>query len=380
MPALSAQIAQSVADAHRQMQQLYELNGDTLHMLVQLYNSNPAAESTAVAGAYHNPFTKVNKPAVVNNPFASNAALIQANPFASSTSAASGGGSSIFGAQSASGSQPNPFTNTGNIFGASSAATSAAASGNIFGGGIAAQPTGTASIFGGGATSTFGTSSTGTGNIFGQPQQQPTNNIFGGGALGGVNAAVAPGASVFGAAPAFGKTTAGNIFGGDPQQTGASLFGQPAPNNSIFGGGSAPAVQEGAFGAAPSVFGGGASASNMFAAQQPGTNNAFGNAFATAGQPFGQPDVSSNGGQMMAATPNNSEQFFGAPSVFGTAPTPAASNPFLSNAQTTAASVSDPSVYSKMEELSEAELAAFGAATFEIGKIPVHPPPQQLCM
>lgn len=435
LPTLSAQIAQSRAEATLRMQQLYELNGDSMNMLVSLYNST--MDGGANMGNPNNPFTKVNNPSVAHtNPFGSKP-LIQANPFASGSGGGMVGqpstGSSLFGTSSMSGAQQsNPFASSGaavgNIFGAP-AAPNTSASGNIFGGGggsmAATSSAATTSMFSGGSTtfasgsgnqSFFGSTAqpAATGNIFGQPTSgmQPSGqsaNIFGGASAFGAAVAPAP-ASLFGGAPSFGQTS-GNIFSSAngavaaaPVPATTNIFGQ----NSVFGGNSA-AAQQSAFGApTSSVFGATANSNmfgdqanvaqhqqqqNVFGAPVVSQSNVFGNSFAGTNSAFGAPAAPSSAfgaaalpvpAAVTTTTTTTMDGMSGTTNVFGTASTANSLFGSSSNANPFGSSqpkggVGEAVAYSRIEDLTESEMQAFNAPAFQLGAIPVRPPPQQLC-
>lgn len=401
LPTLAAQIAQNAADAKIRMQQLYELNGDSLNVLVALYNNHP--DSAGVVNNNNNPFSKVNKPLIGGNPFGAKPALLQ-NPF-------SNGGvpqptqttnSNIFGASSAV-QQTNPFANSNSgLFGAP--ATSQSTTNNIFGNSATATsvPT-TSSLFGGPTQSSF------FGQAAAPAPATTTSNIFG-------NAPT----SVFGAAPTFGSSVASSIFGGgaasggQPQQQ--NIFGQPASTSSVFGGNTTALASAAPFGVAPSsLFGSAAAPAPMSFAEQPtnvfgapaqhqqasvaansmfaGGNNAFGagaNAFGVVAQQpanvFGLPPAVSNSNSVFGVTNANSTSVFGA-----TTTTTTVANPFLNNQSTIVPdgfgqqpqqlppkSSNNPSLYTKLEDLNEQECKAFSMPCFELGLVPVRPPPQQL--
>lgn len=148
-----------------------------------------------------------------------------------------------------------------------------------------------------------------------QQQPQPQQSFFGASAGTG-------GSSIFGQ-PAQPAQNAGNIFG-------ASQPAQPMPSTNIFGGQSA------------------AQSSNIFGAPQP--SNEQSNIFGTPAP---------------ALTQNQS--------IFG------ASSFQQPQQQQQMQQPQSSSLYSSIDALTAEELAAFNATTFEMGLIPMKPPPRELC-
>lgn len=322
-PNMAAQVAQRFAEAKHRMSQLYELNNESLKMIVDLYNSNSTetdSQSTTMgfgSARPNNPFSKVNVPTnTASNVFGAKTA----NPFASSNAS-----NSLFGNPASASQQTSSVfggaatNNSSNIFGGGNATfgSSSVCGSSVFGGGNASTSFGASlqqpSVFGGSANNAA------TSGIFLQAavpassQTAPSNNIFGN--------------SSFGAAPA-----GGNVFGG-----GANFASQPT---NIFGGGgstAAPAATGSSiFGQTPSVFGGSANTNtNVFGTNAPAatqaTSNIFGNA--APSQPnsmFGAAPASqnifSNGSSMFGAPATQPQQPTG---IFGQAPDAAAApNPF----------------------------------------------------
>lgn len=375
-------------------------------MLVQLYNTNDVDGSGGNA-TVNNPFSKVNVPSNTtnpNNPFGSKPALLP-NPFASGGANGSGA-SGIFGGSLAStgaggqnAQQANPFASNvgGGIFGNGGTANTTAG-GNIFGAAVSGAANAQSSIFGGGigataggqTTSFFNSAAPATGSIFGQPQQ-PSGAAASANIFGGSSAFAAP---AFGAAPTFASAPAagGNIFGG-----GAIAQPQQQQQTNIFGGGVVGGGAS-AFGAQPqqqqsSIFGAPAVAPSIFA--DPNNSMQFGanvpTASATAATTANVFGNATFGGQEQSVFGASSNVFGNPPaaapaansSVFGSNSMSAPANPFGGGQQLQqqagGGGVGEPSAYSRMEDLTDLEMQAFNAEKFELGAIPVHPPPQQLC-
>ncbi|XP_059608564.1 nuclear pore complex protein Nup98-Nup96-like isoform X2 [Phlebotomus argentipes] len=328
-----------------------------------------------------------------------------------------GGGRSIFDRISS-----NATTETSTFGGSNSSSFSG---GSIFGGGstFGTSATPQKSIFG--QQSVFGQTQQATQSIFGQTQAvQPTNSFFKMSQLGAPQAA--SGGNIF-AQPmqtqqvTFGGQNAFATPANPPQMT--SIFGggfnnaqaQPMSTDSIFGGGGG-----GSFSQPTTVFGQNAPQFGQSSVLAPAS-------FATPapqsvfGQPAASPQIQPTNvfGQMNIQQPvQNTFQQSAPASVFGTvatappppppvssvfsAPSPFAApaappalplpqlqqppqqqtqqtNPtFFATPQPPAASA-NPALYSKLENLTPADLEAFKADTFVLGKIPTVPPPIELC-
>ncbi|XP_039448687.1 nuclear pore complex protein Nup214 [Culex pipiens pallens] len=235
----------------------------------------------------------------------------------SSSAAAPGAGSSIFGGGSPFGTPAStaPATAGSGLFGSITPATSpvatGASAGSILGGGATASP------FGAAAASATPAASVG---IFGGAASAAPSS---GGLFGSVGASpaaatgAATGGSIFGGSSAFGasaNTSSGNIFGsattGSTGGFGSSAFGQPAspaPAQSIFGGGaSTPAFGGSSFGS-PAPTGGAFSQPTGSVA-----TSGFGSPTASA---FNKP-AAFGGAHTFGGTPA-----FGAAPAFGSKPT-----------------------------------------------------------
>ncbi|KFB41010.1 AGAP009989-PA-like protein [Anopheles sinensis] len=355
IPAHQMQLAQMINDAKTKLQWLTTMNGEVLGALVELYNQQ---ESSA------------KQTGVSSNPFAS----IGTNNTSGTNSSAT---SSIFGGAT-SGSA------FGSSFGTISSASVPGTTGGIFG--QAAQSGG--SIFGSAASSTTGNifakagASQPQGNIFGMAQpSQPTNSIFGGPAVlgGGLFGSAQPSAT---STPLFGSvatqpnpSVGGSIFAKPAQPSNA--FGQPVNPSGAFGGGNifgssavaaTPATGFGAVAAQPQQ-GAGLFNSVSFGPTQTASSS-FGQ-FGASMQPAAPANPSSQ--NLFLPTPAASLPAFGvsgAKSAFGAV----ASDPLSANRQ-----IVSEKMYSKAEELTAEQLAAFNADQFQLGRIPTVPPPEELC-
>lgn len=372
------QLMQMINEAKQKMQWLGTTNRDIMNTLIEIYNQQDDSA----------------KPTTVVQPQT-------ANPFGA---APLGGGNvaataSIFGGGTTGGG----FGTAGGGFGAS--AVAAGGGGNIFG---AAPNQSAANIFGsGGAVSTMG------GNIFAKPAQAPTggsSNIFGAPAALGQQQ---PASSVFGGPAVFGGSgpslfssvgqsqpaTGGSIFGSTTGTTAAASgnlfaqpFGQQTQGQNLFA--SAPTQAQ-------------PTASPFVAAPAPPTNNPFASPFAAA-QPqqnlFGTALTASQQaqtappppfGQSVQQQPARQSLFIPAPQavqpqsastmvgtqqqpMFGSATVPGVFGGIPQQQTMTMVSQSA-TIYSRMEDLSKDQLAAFSAERFELGKIPTVPPPRELC-
>ncbi|XP_039448513.1 nucleoporin NUP42-like [Culex pipiens pallens] len=337
------QLGQMITDAKQKMQWITSTNRDVMNVLIEIYNQPDDAGKAAAAGV-----------AATANPFG--AAPIGTGSTSVASSIFGGGASGGFGGSSFGGGSA---ASTSNIFGAAPNQTAS----SIFGGGTAANPAGTlgGNIFAKAAQPVAPSS-----NIFGQvqPQQQPQTG------------------SVFGGAPTFGGT-GGSLFASVPQPT-APIFGASVPTAAASSNPFAQPQPQAAtgFGAAPP-------SQNLFASvapAQPVSSNPFGGTFSAQPQPspFGQavpqqPQPTSGNlflpvpTQQVAPAPVAQSPFGGAvamPSPFGATPALAAA---------TSAGNQFANLYSKMEDLTSEQLEAFKADRFELGKIPIVPPPKELC-
>ncbi|XP_034474478.1 nucleoporin-like protein amo1 [Drosophila innubila] len=260
------------------------------------------------------------------------------------------------------------------------------------------------------------------GNIFGGPAATPSfapaptaNSIFGGASVGGNNAA----------GNIFGGATNANIFS-QPQQQQSQAFGQQQANPfgqqqplaqaqpSIFAQPQQQQQQLNPFGQpqATSAFSGGGG--NIFTQPQTANPSPFGQANAflpqqqqqqqqqQAGGIFAQAAAAPNPGNIFAQAAQQQQQqppsgFFGQ-----AAATTGFSQPQQLQMQAEAPQQlqmqqqqqqlqlqqqlqpqqppnSASSIYSRMEDLSQEEIAAFKAAQFAPGQVPFKPPPRELC-
>ncbi|XP_058122224.1 uncharacterized protein LOC131280952 [Anopheles ziemanni] len=351
IPAHQMQLAQMINDAKTKLQLLTTMNGEVLGALVELYNQQES--SAKQTGVPSNPFASIGP----NNTSGTNS---------SATSSIFGGATSGTAFGSSFGTNPSGST-TGGIFG-----QAAQSGGNIFGS--------TASSTAGNIFAKAGASQT-QGNIFGMAQpSQPTNSIFGGPAVlgGGLFGSVQQPAT---ATPLFGSVTAqpnpsvgGSIFAKPAQPTNA--FGQPVNASGAFGGGNifgnsaaaaTPATGFGAVAAQPQQ---GAGLFNSVSFGPTQTASSFGQ-FGASMQPNAPANPSSQ--NLFLPTPAASLPAFGVSdgkSAFGTV----TSDPLSASRQ-----IISERMYSKMEELTPDQLAAFNTDQFQLGRIPTVPPPEELC-
>ncbi|KAH8376760.1 hypothetical protein KR093_001169 [Drosophila rubida] len=249
------------------------------------------------------------------------------NPFGfAGNNAAQQQASSIF-------SKPALGSSGGNIFGSVAAATPAP--GNIFGGGGSTNNAVGNNIFSSAnSTNIFTQQQQQQQNPFGQPQQQP---------------------SIFGQQPQHQQQVV-NPFG-QPTATAAPAFGFTQPTQATN----------------PSPFG----QTNTFMAQQqqPQPGGIFaqaaaatvpntGNIFAQAVQQQQQPPNGFFGQAAVATTGFPSAQVQMQPAV---------------QQQQQLPQPTDSSIYSRLEDLTAEEIAAFKADTFAPGQVPFKPPPRELC-
>ncbi|EAT38711.1 AAEL009429-PA, partial [Aedes aegypti] len=320
------QLMQMINEAKQKMQWLGTTNRDIMNTLIEIYNQQDDSA----------------KPTTVVQPQT-------ANPFGA---APLGGGNvaataSIFGGGTTGGG----FGTAGGGFGAS--AVAAGGGGNIFG---AAPNQSAANIFGsGGAVSTMG------GNIFAKPAQAPTGGTTGTTAAASGNLFAQPfgqqtqGQNLFASAPTQAQPTASPFVAAPAPPTNnpfASPFAAAQPQQNLFG--TALTASQQAQTAPPPPFG-------QSVQQQPATQSLF----IPAPQAV-QPQSAST----MVGT--QQQPMFGSatvPGVFGGIP----------QQQTMTMVSQSATIYSRMEDLSKDQLAAFSAERFELGKIPTVPPPRELC-
>lgn len=304
--------------------------------------------------------------------------------------------------------QQNPFSaqtmsavGSGSVFGSSQQAASMTSS-NIFGAAPSSNPfqvTAQSSIFG----SKEPPASTTSNFTFSLGQQAPQQSLF------ASSMQSPPQSSIFGPSmPVQQPQMQSSIFGSSQpvqQQQLApsnSIFGssqtvqqqQPAPNGSIFG---SQANPFGSVFAAPQQPQQAASsfATPMFAAPpqpapMPGVfgqtdmtapfqtqRSSFGQEMSvTTGNAFGQPAVAPSQNIFAMQQPAPSQQPASGP-IFQIQQ--ASSQAFGANPFQTQPPPIDESVFSKPEDLSPEELATFQVDRFELGKIPLKPPPKNLC-
>lgn len=303
-------------------------------------------------------------------------------------------GKSIFGGSTGFSQTPSAFGQPASVFGQSSTPGSifgqaAPATSTLFGGQTTITPTtspfagqsvfgqaqntnvfgqtqnstqNTSSIFGqptlpeqpSSSTNVFGQAQNNlSGNVFGQVQnlaEQPTStNVFGQtqNTFGNQSTFATPAASapLFGQNPAFSTQNTTSVFG-QPQNT-TSVFAQP--QTSVF---STPAFSQ------PQ------NSSAAFAQPPAAAPNIFSQAAASFGQSTFTP-----------ASPQTVNPF--SQTSFASPSEQAKVNPFTQAAIATV--VVSCNYYSNLEDLTEEEKKAFEATEFELGKIPIKPPPKELC-
>lgn len=423
LPIYIQQFTQQVNDAQNKMRSLINLNKDMIDVMITIYDETSAQNQNSF-GMKSSAFGGASSPAT-------------SSVFGGATSAPSTGGS-VFAGGSAFGQsalKQSTFGQQSSVFGASQTpanpfSSAPKSSANIFGNAVS-NPTFGGAAFGGQQSSIFGqqnqnqqASAFGTqqptqASVFGAAtqQQQPQGNVFCAApqqpqpsSMFGANP-VQQQASIFGANPTPQPTS---IFGASavqPAQQQSSIFGasaaQPAPQqNSMFGASPMQAATFGGdsmqsdqtdtsgFGLQQNAFGGQSAFSQPPNAQ---SSAGFGQQPAFAASPFNAQNVASSMEQNVygqtsapvtmepqAQQPLNFSQqqqtsAFGQPqqaSVFGVQPTTQSQvNPFTQKAEVT----SNGTEYSKMEDLSPEDLAAFKANRFEQGKLPTAPPPRELC-
>lgn len=193
--------------------------------------------------------------------------------------------------------------------------------------------------------------------------------------------------------PAFGQQPQPVSGFGQPslfqQATSFPAFGQPATFSSPLGGFGQPP----AFGYTPAAVAAFGQVSPFGTQQQqPATPSPFGQAlqqqsppafgptvFGTQVSPFGQPVSEMTAFGQVAQKPTASDLFAQKTSYSSGATLGQSTTLFGNQIPSSNPADVDPRAFSKMEELSEADLAAFRSATFEFGKIPLLPPPIELC-
>ncbi|XP_055639692.1 uncharacterized protein LOC129777449 [Toxorhynchites rutilus septentrionalis] len=355
IPAHQMQLLQMINEAKQKMQWLAATNREAMSVLVDLYNQQ--GESSAPTGQ-SNPFAA---------PAVGNATVPTTNIFgsdnASSSAFSTNQSANIFGAV--------PNQPVGNIFGNSAPGTS-------LGGNIFTKPQGT------------------TGGTFALPslgQQQNSSGVFAPSVFGATGASLftqnqpqaQTGGSIFGGTV---SSSSSNLFAQSSQQ---SIFGQSATNQNIF----AAATQQPQANVSPFNPTPAPAATNLF------TSTNFGNAVVAQPQqtafspfgaqqtpvPFGQavPQQQSSQGlfvptpqavpQQQSSTLGQSNFGSSQPSTFGTNVVQqsggALTQPAVASQSTT--------LYSRVEDLRKQDLDAFQADRFELGKIPIVPPPNELC-
>ncbi|XP_017768898.1 PREDICTED: nuclear pore complex protein DDB_G0274915-like [Nicrophorus vespilloides] len=423
--------------ALQKIRALQNPSADLVNLLKDIYNSpvagsfqggtNVSSNSNVFGGApqekkgfgacppYSSPF---GGSAASNSPFGGGGA--QQNPFGAQSGQYNNAQSGLFGAAVPSNSPfggaaatpgpSGPFGGTtaqgaNGPFGAAVPAT-----GNVAFGQAASSPFGAqvANPFGGQAAtgnSPFGAAQSAAGNSPFRAQQSATSNPFG--APQAANPFGAPQQqSPFGMIAAnspFGVqqpvATSNSVFGAVQQPVAASnsLFGPAqhpvATNNSMFGAAQQPvATSNSLFGAVQQPI---APSNSLFGAAPPG-NNVFGtfgqpSTFGASSPPFGGQQQQQQQQQPFGGQTSNfaveQKSSYGQPvaqmqnSPFGGPPPQTAqSNSIFGGGVAQQQVAIDAHFYSKREELSEAELAAFQSSAFEFGKIPEHPPPSEMCI
>lgn len=337
-------------DSMNKLNQIKMASPDTLQLVANIYNESVQEQKKpgSVGSPSSNVFSLSNA-----------AATAQQNPFQLGN---------VFG-----GTQQAPM-NAGSIFGGSSVTSNpfqSSAQNSIFGGPKEqAAPPSSAFSFSLGQQAPQQ-------SVFGSVQQQPAqSSIFG----SSQPIQQQPASSIFGAQNVFGSNS---IFAASPpqpqlqtqqSQPGSSIFGQSifsqaaVPTQPIFG--SPPQQQQQQLSQQSSVFA--QPSGNIFGSYQaqpdPPAKNMFVQSQAMPSQNVftmqqtASAPVAPTGSIFQIQQPTaNPQQTFGG-------------NPF----QTQPPQIDD-RFYSKPEDLTPDEIAAFEADTFIIGKIPVKPPPKYLC-
>ncbi|XP_062137795.1 uncharacterized protein LOC133847052 [Drosophila sulfurigaster albostrigata] len=312
------QYTNQVHETVNKMKAMLQMTPQIIDVMIKIYEAPEGAQVTATNNS--NPFS-----------FADNNATQQQ-------------AGSIFG-------KPALGASSGNIFGGPAAAPPAA--GNIFGGGSVNNAATNNNIFGG-ANST---------NIFGQPQQQQQ-----------------PQPAAFGQQQPnpFGQPQQQpSIFAQQPQQQQQQMnpFGQPATAARSF------SFAQPTQATNPSPFG----QSNAFLPQQ--QQQQQGGVFAQAVSAAAVPNT---GNIFAQATQQQQQQppngFFGqAATATGFPPAQQvqmqqAAPQQQQQQQLQQQQPSDSSIYSRMEDLTAEEIAAFKAEAFAPGQVPLNPPPRELCL
>jgi len=317
----------------------------------------------------------------------------------SSPAQPSGGG--LFGGSSS--------TSSGGIFGGTTPATSggmfggntSSAGGGIFGKQSTAanssgifSPAKPSSVFGGG--STFGQSSQANTSVFGgAAAQNSQSSVFGGSGttssnlFGSGGSAASSVGSVFGGTP----STSGSVFGGSSvfgSTSNQSTFGSPAPasSGSIFG--SSSGTPTSTFGAAATatpqkagIFGSAGSGSSIFGAAAE-KQTGFSSPQPTGASLFGQSTTST----VVSTTQPTGQSLFGGSGLFGAAAqTSTGGGGLFGKSDSSGTGLfghvekqMDPScIWTPLDQLTEAEKAAYLAPEFELGRVPTRPPPKEWC-
>lgn len=368
------ELVASCNDAVSKLNQLKMATPETIQLVANIYNQSIQEQkqpTQSMPGS--NVFALANAPAA--------APLPQSNPFQMG---------SVFGGAT---QQPATAMNAGSIFGAPTSNPFQSTQTSIFGGQKEQQAPASNFTF---ALNQQQQPQATQQSIFGSPAQaQPQSSIFG--------ASQPQGSSIFGGQPnSF--TSGSSIFGGgqpqqpQAQQQGSSIFGQ----SSIY---AQPQQQQQQQSPAPGIFGSQPQqqpAPGIFGSQPQGQENfpqapqnVFGQYQAQQQQPIPQPQASLFA-QPAVAPP---QSIFGVPqnqmtqqtpaqapptgSIFQIQQQPQTANPqqaFGANPFQTQPPPIDDSVYSKPEDLTPDEMQEFQAETFQIGKIPLKPPPKHLCV
>ncbi|KAL5279364.1 NUPL2 family protein [Megaselia abdita] len=393
----SQQFNQQLQDAQNKMNAMLTLNKEIVDVIIAIYDDEPSGQKQG------NSFSIGGSAFGASTPSANSV-------FGGATSAPSTGGSIFGGGFGAN----NSTATQGSVFGGTALKQSSFGQQPSVFGATPAQPAAPANPFSSAFGQTTAQPASG-GSIFGKPAATPA---FGGSAFGAQPSIFGQSqgqSSVFGAQPT--AQPQGSIFGATAAQPQSSIFGATAqqpvqPQPSVFGAQQPSQPQASVFGAQQSAFGAQtafgqpvapqpAAAGNIFTQQPAQPQPAFAstpfgaqppaNAFAQQPSVFGQQAVQPQPSQPSAFGQPQQSAFFSQqtqavnPSPFGmqtvqpqTIQSQPQMNPFTQQPQN--AMALNGTEYSRMEDLSPEDLAAFKADRFEEGKLPTVPPPKELCV
>lgn len=416
-PMYEQQLMQRIQEANMRMHTLMNVNREVLQSVINIYDEKPSTTDNKPFGSTTSTATGIFGGGT-SSTFQQSASIFGGSTsggFGQTTTPASSGFNQPAGAGIFGGGTTNQTTmqNTASIFGGGTTGGQTQATGSIFGQSTATNATSGAGIFTGGTTSLpfgqtssiFGANKTGftslqTGaGIFGGATNTPTTGfnqpqtgIFRGGATTGTfTGSIQPADAPFGQQPAQSLIFSAPppSFGATPQQN--PTFRAAQPTNYPFGATQQPAGPFGAAATSSNVPTGLFSAANSNLQQQQPPPNPFGQAAPTPISVGNQSSVFGNLGQnaVQAAQQaaiggiftNQSAQQSQPPPAFGQSSFGGTSTGFgVTNTPQPATSSGESFLYSKMEDLTSEQLAAFQADEFVMGQIPNVPPPRELCI